>query len=94
MRRGIALKYTSRTRAMGSAIAASRKATWNSPSADPTVPARCSSTPCSRANVSTADARSGAQVTTLVIKAREDVEVAREVRRVLSTPPATASVRG
>jgi acetate kinase len=29
----------------------------------------------------------GAAVSTLVIKAREDVEVAREVRRVLSTPP-------
>ena len=29
----------------------------------------------------------GARVPTLVIKAREDVEVAREVRRVLSTPP-------
>ena len=30
----------------------------------------------------------GARVPTLVIKAREDVEVAREVRRVLSAPPA------
>jgi acetate kinase len=30
----------------------------------------------------------GAAVPTLVIKAREDVEVAREVRRVLATPPA------
>jgi len=29
----------------------------------------------------------GAQVATLVIKAREDVEVAREVRRVLTAPP-------
>jgi acetate kinase len=28
-----------------------------------------------------------AQVPTLVVKAREDVEVAREVRRVLSAPP-------
>src|SRR5437667_2009014 len=36
----------------------------------------------------------GASVPTLVIKSREDIEVAREVRRVLSTPPATASVRG
>jgi acetate kinase len=30
----------------------------------------------------------GATVPTLVIKAREDVEVAREVRRVLAAPPA------
>jgi acetate kinase len=30
----------------------------------------------------------GARVSTLVIKAREDIEVAREVRRVLSAPPA------
>lgn len=30
----------------------------------------------------------GATVPTLVVKAREDVEVAREVRRVLATPPA------
>src|ERR1051326_7569178 len=64
MRRGMALKYTSRSRATGSSMLPSRSRMLTGPFGGPTVPIRCALTPSSPASAWTAFARSAGQVIT------------------------------
>src|SRR3989442_7384880 len=64
MRRGIAVKYTSRSSPTGRSIVASRNRKRTRPPRSPTVPARWIGTPCSCASAVTAAARSGEHVIT------------------------------